>query len=70
VQTVSVPPGDTTIVEMEILVPWTYTLVDHAIFRLEKGPLGIQTFRANQGQIYTKVPSHRLLVLDVSCTLE
>jgi hypothetical protein len=40
VQTVSVPPGDTTIVEMEILVPWTYTLVDHAIFRLEKGAIG------------------------------
>lgn len=40
VQTVSVPPGDTTIIDMEMLVPGTYTLVDHAIFRLEKGAVG------------------------------
>jgi copper-containing nitrite reductase len=40
VQTVGVPPGDTTIVDMEMLVPGTYTLVDHAIFRLEKGAVG------------------------------
>jgi copper-containing nitrite reductase len=40
VQTVSVPPGDSTIVDMEMLVPGTYTLVDHAIFRLEKGAVG------------------------------
>jgi copper-containing nitrite reductase len=40
VQTVGVPPGATTIVDMEMLVPGTYTLVDHAIFRLEKGAVG------------------------------
>lgn len=40
VQTVGVPPGDTTIVDREMLVPRTYTLVDHAIFRLEKGAVG------------------------------
>lgn len=40
VQTVSVPPGDTTMVDMKMLVPGTYTLVDHAIFRLEKGAVG------------------------------
>lgn len=39
-QTVSVPPSDTTIIDMEMLVPGTYTLVDHAIFRLEKGAVG------------------------------
>jgi copper-containing nitrite reductase len=37
VQTVSVPPGGSTVVDMKMLVPGTYTLVDHAIFRLEKG---------------------------------
>lgn len=40
VQTQSVPPGGSTIVDMEMLVPGTYTLVDHAIFRLEKGAVG------------------------------
>lgn len=40
VQTLSVPPGGATIVDMKMLVPGTYTLVDHAIFRLEKGAVG------------------------------
>lgn len=40
VSTVSVPPGGSTIVDMKMLVPGTYTLVDHAIFRLEKGAVG------------------------------
>jgi len=39
-QTVSVPPGAATIVDMEMVVPGTYTLVDHAIFRLDKGAVG------------------------------
>ncbi|KAE8380105.1 Cupredoxin [Aspergillus bertholletiae] len=40
VQTVTVPPGGSTIVDMKMTVPGTYTLVDHAIFRLEKGAKG------------------------------
>lgn len=40
VQTVGVPPGAATIVDMEMKVPGTYTLVDHAIFRLDKGAVG------------------------------
>lgn len=40
VSTVSVPPGGSTIVDMKMMVPGTYTLVDHAIFRLEKGAVG------------------------------
>ncbi|CAI7602490.1 unnamed protein product [Penicillium viridicatum] len=40
VATVSVPPGGSTVVDMKMLVPGTYTLVDHAIFRLEKGAVG------------------------------
>jgi copper-containing nitrite reductase len=40
IQTVSVPPGSATIVDMKMVVPGTYTLVDHAIFRLDKGAVG------------------------------
>lgn len=40
VQTTSVPPGGATIVDMKMFVPGTYTLVDHALFRLEKGAVG------------------------------
>ncbi|POR31804.1 Copper-containing nitrite reductase [Tolypocladium paradoxum] len=40
VGTVSVPPGGATIVDMKMVVPGTYTLVDHAIFRLDKGAVG------------------------------
>jgi len=39
-QTVSVPPGAATIVDMKMVVPGTYTLIDHAIFRLDKGAVG------------------------------
>ncbi|CRL29105.1 Nitrite reductase, copper containing [Penicillium camemberti] len=40
VPTVSVPPGGSTVVDLKMQVPGTYTLVDHAIFRLEKGAVG------------------------------
>lgn len=40
VQTVSVPPGDASIVDMKMTVPGTYALVDHAMFRLDKGAVG------------------------------
>lgn len=40
VQTTSVPPGGSTVVDMRMLVPGTYALVDHAIFRLDKGAVG------------------------------
>lgn len=40
VQTTCVPPGSATIVDMKMAVPGTYTLVDHAIFRLDKGAVG------------------------------
>jgi FtsP/CotA-like multicopper oxidase with cupredoxin domain len=40
VQTVVVPPGGATVVEMVCHVPGSYTLVDHAIFRLDKGCVG------------------------------
>ncbi|KAL4916403.1 Cupredoxin [Aspergillus aurantiobrunneus] len=40
VQTLTVPPGGGTVVDMEMVVPGTYTLVNHAIFRLDKGAVG------------------------------
>lgn len=40
VSTVAVPPGAATIVDMKMAVPGTYALVDHAIFRLDKGAVG------------------------------
>ena len=40
VQTISVPPGGSSVVDMTMIVPGTYTLVDHAIFRIDKGAVG------------------------------
>jgi len=37
IQTTLVPAGGATMVEFDLEVPGTYTLVDHAIFRVEKG---------------------------------
>jgi len=39
-QTTLVPAGGAALVEMDVLVPGIYTLVDHALFRLEKGATG------------------------------
>lgn len=40
VQTTVVPPGGSAMVEFKLDVPGSYTLVDHAIFRLTKGCVG------------------------------
>ncbi len=40
VQTTLVPAGGATVVEFQLEVPGTYTLVDHAIFRVEQGAVG------------------------------
>ncbi|KFY68362.1 hypothetical protein V496_01132 [Pseudogymnoascus sp. VKM F-4515 (FW-2607)] len=40
VQTISVPPGAASIVDMKMVVPGTYALIDHAMFRLDKGAVG------------------------------
>jgi copper-containing nitrite reductase len=40
VQTTLVPAGGATVVEFTVEVPGEYTLVDHAIFRVEKGAVG------------------------------
>lgn len=41
VQTTLVPAGGAAIVEWKLNVPGNYTLVDHSIFRLEKGAVGL-----------------------------
>ena len=40
IQTTLVPVGGATVVEFGVEVPGDYTLVDHAIFRVEKGGVG------------------------------
>lgn len=40
VQTTLVPAGGAAVVDFEVEVPGSYTLVDHAIFRVEKGAVG------------------------------
>lgn len=40
VQTTMVPPGGAAMLQFGLEVPGSYTLVDHAIFRLEKGAVG------------------------------
>ncbi|GAB1315650.1 Copper-containing nitrite reductase [Madurella fahalii] len=40
IQTVTVPSGGAAIVDLDMKYPGTYTLVDHSIFRLDKGAVG------------------------------
>jgi copper-containing nitrite reductase len=40
IQTTLVPAGGATVVEFDVEVPGDYTLVDHAIFRIEQGAVG------------------------------
>ena len=41
IQTISVAPGGAVIVEFKLQVPGNYTIVDHALTRLERGLVGI-----------------------------
>jgi copper-containing nitrite reductase len=53
IQTTLVPAGGATAVEFEAKVPGTYTLVDHAIFRIEQGAVGYVEVTGNpQCEIY------------------
>ena len=49
-QTTLVPPGGATIVEFGVQVPGNYTLVDHAIFRIEKGAVGFLTVEGDENK--------------------
>ena len=43
IQTVTVPPGGAVITEFKTKVPGNYTLLDHAIARVERGLAGVLT---------------------------
>ena len=40
IQTTLVPPGGAVVIELETPLPGNFTLVDHAIWRIEKGAVG------------------------------
>ncbi len=40
IQTTLIPAGAASIVEFKVEVPGTYVLVDHSIFRVDRGALG------------------------------
>lgn len=42
---VPVPAGGVAVVEVEVLVPGNYTLIDHSIFRIDKGAIGFLKVR-------------------------
>ena len=41
IQTTAVPPGSASVAEFQLHVPGTYTLVDHSIFRTDRGAAGL-----------------------------
>ena len=52
VQTTSVPPGGSTIVDFKVQVPGTYILVDHALLRaFNKGALGMLKVAGDENKI-------------------
>ena len=58
VQTTLVPPGGATDVDFGIEVPGTYTLVDHAVFRLQQGAVGYLKVEGKEDTtIFTGDPS-------------
>jgi hypothetical protein len=58
VQTTDVPPGGAAVVEFTPRVSGTYTLVDHAIFRIAKGALGLlQIEGGSEPGVYTGTSS-------------
>ena len=54
IQTTLVPPGGAAVVEFTPKVRGTYTLVDHAVFRIEKGASGLlQVQGESQPDLYS-----------------
>jgi nitrite reductase (NO-forming) len=67
VQTVSVPPGGATAVDLTLPVPGRYVLVDHALTRMERGLVGVlivegpdspEIYRAQDGAQVSTHASH------------
>ncbi|WP_325440127.1 copper-containing nitrite reductase [Pusillimonas sp.] len=50
VQTTLVPPGGATMVEFKVDVPGHYTIVDHALSRVEKGLAGVLTVKGKENR--------------------
>ena len=46
-QTTLIPAGGAAVVEMDAIVPGNYAIVDHSIFRIEKGAIGFLKVRGN-----------------------
>lgn len=58
IQTTTVPCGGAVVTEIKLSVPGTFTLVDHAIFRIEKGAVGfLQVTGKPQDDIYFADPN-------------
>lgn len=56
VQTTLVPPGSASVAEFKVEVPGDYILVDHSIFRIDRGALGILLVEGPEApEIYKKV---------------
>lgn len=48
IATICVPPGGATVADLQARVPGTYALVDHAIFRLDRGAVGFLNVSGDQ----------------------
>jgi copper-containing nitrite reductase len=58
IQTTAVPCGGAAVVEIKLPVPGIFTLVDHAIFRVEKGAVGfLQVAGDKRDDIYYSDPN-------------
>lgn len=57
IQTTLIPAGSNSIVEFKAEVPGTYVLVDHSIFRIERGALGLLAVEGSEAPgIYRRGP--------------
>ena len=56
VQTVMVPPGGATVVDLTFEVPGNYVMVDHALSRAERGAAGIITVKGAENPEVFQVP--------------
>jgi len=62
-QAIAVPPGNTAVIEMDMPVPGKYTLIDHSIFRVEKGCAGfIQVEGEAEPRLYEPYNEERACV--------
>ncbi|WIA09644.1 hypothetical protein OEZ85_009032 [Tetradesmus obliquus] len=55
IQTVVVPPGGAVVVEFTAVVPGDYKMLDHAIFRVDKGCVGILKVRPKGTDMYSRL---------------